>query len=77
MDVTANVGALWARLHNNHPYFIAEAGVNHLGDIQLAERLIRKAAEAGADAIKFQSYKAKSLCTKHAKRFWDWQGVYR
>ena len=33
------------------PFFIAEAGVNHLGSLELGERLIREAAEAGAHAI--------------------------
>lgn len=39
-------------------FFIAEAGVNHNGDLQTALRLIDVAAEAGADAVKFQSFKA-------------------
>lgn len=56
------------------PFFIAEAGVNHLGSLKLGERLIKEAAEAGAHAIKFQSYKAKNLTTKDAPRFWDWEG---
>lgn len=40
------------------PVIIAEAGVNHNGDLQLARRLIEAAAAAGADAIKFQTFKA-------------------
>ena len=43
-------------LHN--PYVIAEAGVNHEGSMELAKRLIDEAAEGGAHAIKFQTYKA-------------------
>ncbi len=65
---------LWQRLKSGVPFFIAEAGVNHLGSLELGERLIREAAAAGAHAIKFQSYKASSLCTKNAPRFWDWEG---
>ena len=65
---------LWKLLKSEKPFFIAEAGVNHLGSLELGERLIREAAEAGAHAIKFQSYKAKNLCTKNAPRFWDWEG---
>jgi len=41
-----------------HTYIIAEAGVNHNGDIRLAKQLIDVAAESGADAIKFQTFKA-------------------
>ncbi len=69
-----NVDSLWSRIVSGEPFFIAEAGVNHLGSIELGERLIREAAAAGAQAIKFQSYKAKNLCTKNAPRFWDWDG---
>jgi len=53
---------------------IAEAGVNHNNDINKAKELIRKAAKAGADAIKFQHYSAGKLVTKTAPRFWDWDG---
>jgi len=70
----SQVKSLWARLRSGKPFFIAEAGVNHLGSLELGERLIREAAEAGAHAIKFQSYKASNLCTKDAPRFWDWEG---
>lgn len=58
----------------NKPYIVVEAGVNHLGSLELGERLIKEAKEAGADAIKFQSYKAGELCVKNAPRFWDWEG---
>ena len=54
-----------------HPAFvIAEAGVNHNGDMELGRRLIREAKEAGADAIKFQSYKAEKISTRTAPRYW-------
>lgn len=45
---------------------IAEAGVNHNGNIQLAQRLIDTAAEAGADYIKFQTFVADRLVTRKA-----------
>jgi N,N'-diacetyllegionaminate synthase len=48
-------------------FIIAEAGVNHNGDTQLAHRLIDAAANAGADAVKFQTFKAEKLVTKSAK----------
>ena len=54
-----------------HPAFvIAEAGVNHNGDLELGKSLIREAKNAGADAIKFQSYKAGKISTKTAPRYW-------
>jgi len=65
---------LWNRIKTGAPFSIAEAGVNHLGSIEIGEKLISTAAKAGASAIKFQSYKAKTLCTKNAPRFWDWEG---
>jgi len=53
------------------PYIIAEAGVNHEGDIEIAKRLIDEASDAGADAIKFQTYKAHTLASKHSPAYWD------
>src|SRR5258708_10720040 len=47
-------------------FVIAEAGVNHNGDIALAHQLIDAAAEAGADAIKFQTFDAASLASPRA-----------
>ncbi len=51
-------------------FVIAEAGVNHNGDLELGRALIREAAAAGADAIKFQSYKAGKISTRTAPRYW-------
>ena len=53
---------------------IAEAGVNHNGKISYAKRLVDGAKKAGADIIKFQTYKAQDLTTKNAPRFWNWEG---
>ncbi|MFT4847965.1 MAG: N,N'-diacetyllegionaminate synthase [Sediminicola sp.] len=47
---------------------IAEAGVNHNGDIQLAKRLIDVAVDAGVDIVKFQTFKADKLVSKAAKK---------
>jgi N,N'-diacetyllegionaminate synthase len=55
-------------------YIIAEAGVNHNGDIKLAKQLIDVAAEAGADAVKFQTFKADSLVIRSAKKA-DYQNL--
>ena len=52
----------------NKVFIIAEAGVNHNGDINLAKKLIDVAVEAGADAVKFQTFKAKNLVSKDAKK---------
>ncbi|SHF00273.1 N-acetylneuraminate synthase [Marinitoga hydrogenitolerans DSM 16785] len=53
------------------PYIIAEAGVNHEGDFEKAKIMIEEAAEAGADAIKFQTYKAEKLASKFSPSYWD------
>lgn len=53
------------------PYIIAEAGVNHEGSMELAKRLIDEAAEGGAQAIKFQTYKADTIASKHSPYYWD------
>lgn len=47
-------------------FIIAEAGVNHNGDLDTARRLIDAAVAAGADAVKFQTFKAENLVTQHA-----------
>lgn len=47
---------------------IAEAGVNHNGDLQLAKDLVDAAADAGADLVKFQTFKADSLLTGSAPK---------
>lgn len=49
-------------------FIIAEAGVNHNGSIELAKKLIDVAAEAGADAVKFQTFEADKLASKNAQK---------
>ena len=53
------------------PYLIAEAGVNHEGSMELAKRLIDEAQEGGAQAIKFQTYKAETIASKDSPYYWD------
>jgi len=47
-------------------YFIAEAGVNHNGDLDMAKEMIEVAADSGADAVKFQTFSADRLVSKDA-----------
>jgi N,N'-diacetyllegionaminate synthase len=49
-------------------FIIAEAGVNHNGSIVLAKKLVDVASEAGADAVKFQTFKAEKLVSKNAPK---------
>ena len=49
-------------------FVIAEAGVNHNGSLSLAKKMINVAVESGADAVKFQTFKAKSLVSKNARK---------
>ena len=49
-------------------FIIAEAGVNHNGDINLAKQLINAAVEAGADAVKFQTFHADNVVTRDAEK---------
>jgi N,N'-diacetyllegionaminate synthase len=55
-------------LNNKSTIIIAEAGVNHNGSIELAEKLIDVAAEAGSDFVKFQTFKAETLLTQTADK---------
>ncbi len=49
-------------------FLVAEAGVNHNGDPELARRLVGEAAAAGADAVKFQTFRAEALVTRQAPK---------
>ena len=53
---------------NESVFIIAEVGVNHNGDLELAKRLIKEAARCGADCVKFQTFKAEKLVTHDAPK---------
>ncbi len=52
----------------NRVFIIAEAGVNHNGELEIAKKLVDAASEAGVDAVKFQTFKAESIISKFAKK---------
>jgi N-acetylneuraminate synthase len=58
----------YKNFYKDKAVIIAEAGVNHNGDIKLALQLIDAAKEAGADAVKFQTFSAKTLVSKKAPK---------
>ena len=49
-------------------FIIAEVGINHNGDLSVAKRMIDVAKEAGADAVKFQTFKAERMISKNAAK---------
>ena len=65
---------IYQKINSGLTTLIAEAGVNHNGSLKIGKRLIDAAKRAGADCIKFQTYKAEKLTTRAAKRFWSWEG---
>ena len=59
------------KLHKNKPTVIAEVGVNHGCNYNLAKKYIHLVAKSRADAIKFQSYKAELIAAKNSPAYWD------
>ncbi|NTV28847.1 MAG: N-acetylneuraminate synthase [Candidatus Omnitrophica bacterium] len=57
---------MYQKAKNKKIFIIAEAGVNHNGDIRMARRMVDAARDAGADAVKFQTFVAKALVTSKA-----------
>jgi len=55
----------------NRPFVVADAGVNHENDIDIAKRMIDDVARAGADAIKFQTYKAEKIASRNSPAYWE------
>jgi len=64
---------------SSQPYLIAEIGVNYfdiadkrdISPLEAAKEMVAEAAEAGVDAVKFQSYTADQLASKHSPAYWD------
>ena len=54
---------------NNKTYFIAEGGLNHNGDLNIAKQLIETANDCGANAIKFQTFKTEEFLAKSSQYF--------
>lgn len=52
----------------NRTFIIAESGVNHNGDVGIAKEMVDVAAKAGADAVKFQTFKAEKMISKFAPK---------
>lgn len=55
-------------MSNDKTFIIAEAGVNHNGSLELAQKMIDAAVEAGANAVKFQTFKAEKVVSRHAPK---------
>ena len=56
---------------NSKPYIIAEIGVNHEGSLEKAIEMVKSACDAGAHAVKFQTYKAGTLASKNSPAYWN------
>ena len=55
-------------MNYNKTFIIAEAGVNHNSSLELAKKMIDAAVEAGADAVKFQTFKAEKVVSRYAQK---------
>jgi N-acetylneuraminate synthase len=60
-------------INNHKPVIIAEVGVNHGGNFALAKKYISMCKKSGADAIKFQTYKAETIASENSPAYWDLQ----
>jgi sialic acid synthase SpsE len=57
---------------DNTPFILAEIGINHGGDVELAEKMIHAAGESGADGVKFQTFRADELVNRaKSPEYWE------
>ncbi|APJ04569.1 N-acetylneuraminate synthase family protein [Silvanigrella aquatica] len=61
----------WDSSKSKNPYLIAEVGVNHECNMDIAKKQVRLAKDGGANAIKFQTYKAEKLACKNSPSYWN------
>lgn len=71
IDIWNKDKSLYNQTFRYNPYFIAEIGVNHEGSLTKAKELIISAKNGGANAVKFQSYKAEKLTIQNSPAYWD------
>ena len=65
-----NIRIAEKQIEKKHPVFVvAEAGINHNGNVKIAKNMISSAKDCGADAIKFQTFRAGDLASKKSKFF--------
>tara|TARA_B100000787_G_C16190245_1_gene297075 strand:+ start:1537 stop:2592 length:1056 start_codon:yes stop_codon:yes gene_type:complete len=64
----SNIKKVFNTKVKNPVYFIAEIGVNHNGNVKLAKKMIDAAKNSGADAVKFQTFKAENLVTPKTRK---------
>ena len=62
------MGGIELKNKTKHTYIIAEAGVNHNGNFQLAKQLVDAAVESGADCIKFQTFVPENIVSRYAEK---------
>lgn len=58
-------------INNNVPIIIAEVGVNHSGKFSVAKKYVEICKKSGADAIKFQTYKAETIAARNSPAYWN------
>lgn len=69
MKFNKNIQIAGANINSeSHTFIIAEAGVNHNGDIGIAKQMIDAASETGVDAVKFQTFRTKNLILKDIEK---------
>ena len=59
------------KLFGHRPTIIAEVGVNHNCNLSLAKKYVKLCKNSGADAVKFQTYKADKIASKFSPAYWD------